>query len=190
MYLTDLFIRIFWDNRHKSNGWRYSEIKSLFKKSKYFASGKMLFIFKEVVLIILILLDSLIRPTFPHKLIQKLRRIATCAVWSTVQWSPLAAWDLGIAFFSNASNDKPFISLFLSVTVKFVGVRRNCPLVILPRYLFLPRQTLAEMLSFVFDRSGLCKLWSVPDCNLLHTLRGELESCLNLLFPGVTSVKQ
>lgn len=33
--------------------------------------------------------------------------------------------------------------------------------------------------------SGLCKLWSVPDCNLLHTLRGELESCLNLsLFPS------
>ena len=50
----------------------------------------------------------------------------------------------------------------------------------LPRCLFLPRPTLAEMLSFVVDRSGLCKLWSVPDCNLLHTLRGKLESCLNL----------
>lgn len=40
---------------------------------------------------------------------------------------------------------------------------------------FLPRPTLAEVLSFVC-RSGLCKLWSVPDCSLLHTLRGELLS--------------
>ena len=27
---------------------------------------------------------------------------------------------------------------------------------------------------FFFFRSGLCKLWSIPDCSLIRTLRGEV----------------
>ena len=37
-------------------------------------------------------------------------------------------------------------------------------------------------MRFVCYRSGLCKLWSIPDCNPVRTLRGELHMDRNLIY--------
>lgn len=66
-------------------GRRFSEIKSLFKNLKYFVSSELLFIFKEMVSVIILLLKSLICPAFPHKLIQKSGRTAAWAASVIVQ---------------------------------------------------------------------------------------------------------
>lgn len=35
---------------------------------------------------------------------------------------------------------------------------------------------------FLFSRSGVCKLWSVPDCNLLQTLNGHNCNSSSIVF--------
>ena len=39
---------------------------------------------------------------------------------------------------------------------------------------FITSLFLSPSLSFFFSRSGLCKLWSIPDCELIRTLKGNV----------------